>query len=195
MTPGSTKLAVCLPRCECACDLCAPFAAIADHQHSISFQMSAEEKQHVLSTTSLADRMPYFDISCCPITHEVEQRMEQISRSPHGRITTSIGSPARTIARGVGMPCTRAAPNSLVRACGHLSDRAFRVVCTPAQYPSAATMNTHARCVRFTAGRAGSSWAINSTTAERAAISTPTRALAALRTLTLSLSMIFEPSP
>ena len=79
MTPGSTKLAVCLPRCECACDLRHLPQLLTTRQHSISFQMSAEEKQHVLSTTSLADRMPYFDISCCPITHEVEQRMEQIS--------------------------------------------------------------------------------------------------------------------
>ena len=42
-------------------------------------KLKADEKAKVLASTSLNERSPYFDISCCPITHAVEQRMEQVS--------------------------------------------------------------------------------------------------------------------
>mmetsp|Transcript_11830 Transcript_11830/g.27858 ORF Transcript_11830/g.27858 Transcript_11830/m.27858 type:complete len:170 (+) Transcript_11830:119-628(+) len=42
-------------------------------------KLSEEEKSEILSKISLEDRAEFFKLSCCPITAEAEQRMEQVS--------------------------------------------------------------------------------------------------------------------
>lgn len=42
-------------------------------------KVAADERRRLQAEISLTDRTGYFAVSCCPITHAAEQRMEQIS--------------------------------------------------------------------------------------------------------------------
>lgn len=49
------------------------------HACRLPAKATADDKEKIQQAITLADRTGYFALSCCPITHAVEQRMEQIS--------------------------------------------------------------------------------------------------------------------
>lgn len=49
------------------------------HACRLPAKLGADDKAAVLASVSLKDRSAYFQLSCCPVTEQVEQRMEQIS--------------------------------------------------------------------------------------------------------------------
>ena len=49
------------------------------HTCRLPQRTTADDRATIQQAITLADRSAYFALSCCPIRHEVEQRMEQIS--------------------------------------------------------------------------------------------------------------------
>ena len=49
------------------------------HTCRLPKRTTADDKKEILQNVTLEDRTAFFELSCCPVTSEVEQRMEQIS--------------------------------------------------------------------------------------------------------------------
>ena len=49
------------------------------HTCRLPAKLAAQEREAIRATVTLSDRAAYFELSSCPVTESIEQRMEQIS--------------------------------------------------------------------------------------------------------------------